>query len=393
MKVALIQFLLGFAFAVATQGHIGSPNVVFAGQAGPYEVSVVIRPPATLPGIARVDVRFTNAEISSVELRASFLGAGLQDTPASVPTAASPGDRQLFSGEIWLLRSGAHEIEVSVDGAKGRGLIHVPLDSAPTQAPVMPPGLGVFLGAGGVALGLSVILIARNIAREAGHDLAERSLPAQGGAVRTATILSTVGVCSALAGGALRWQILDRGFRSHALAQPVPVAAAVRISGSLPLLRLTRLPGTAPSRDWSQLVTDHGKLIHLFLVREADQSAFAHLHPVRRDPSTFESLIPPMPPGSYQLYGELTYRSGSTETIVSRIALAQAAEPLPPQKPFNVENEIWCRSGESFAGNDPEPVAPWMLMIHGKLLRARRNPRVCRNSRMEAEWFSKMQPS
>ena len=53
---------LALLFPINAQAHIGSPNVVFDGQAGPNPVRVVIRPPATLPGVARVSVNSEGSE-------------------------------------------------------------------------------------------------------------------------------------------------------------------------------------------------------------------------------------------------------------------------------------------------------------------------------------------
>ena len=41
-------------------------------------------------------------------------------------------------------------------------------------------------------------------------------------------------------------------------------------------------------RRWTPLIADHGKLMHLFLVRQGGLDAMAHLHPLMRDSSHFD---------------------------------------------------------------------------------------------------------
>src|SRR5690606_29324109 len=69
------------------------------------------------------------------------------------------------------------------------------------------------------------------------------------------------------------------------------------------------------------LVPDHGRLMHLFLIREPDLDAMAHLHPVRVNRRLFEAPIPDLPPGSYSLYAQVTHETGFAQTITNRVEL------------------------------------------------------------------------
>ena len=69
MKTLLLALTL--LLPLAARAHVGSPNVFFEGQAGPHAVRVVIRPPATLPGVAQVDVRVAGESADSVTLQAA----------------------------------------------------------------------------------------------------------------------------------------------------------------------------------------------------------------------------------------------------------------------------------------------------------------------------------
>jgi hypothetical protein len=86
-------------------------------------------------------------------------------------------------------------------------------------------------------------------------------------------------------------------------------------------------------RRWSPLIPDHGKLMHLFLVRDRDMSAFAHLHPVMQDSSHFESVLPPLPAGLYHVYGDIVHESGFAQTLSDSVrvpALAADARGAGP---------------------------------------------------------------
>ncbi|HKV42930.1 MAG TPA: hypothetical protein VJX67_27285 [Blastocatellia bacterium] len=69
----------------AVSAHIGSPNVFFDGNAGPYKVLVEIRPPDVVPGIAQVDVRVDRDDITSVGIQPLYYSTGANGAPRPDP--------------------------------------------------------------------------------------------------------------------------------------------------------------------------------------------------------------------------------------------------------------------------------------------------------------------
>ena len=351
MKALL--FAIGLLLPLAARAHVGSPNVFFEGSAGAYPVRVVIRPPATLPGIAQVDVRVGVDGATDVSLQAALRDAGRDAAPAPLRATAVAGDGHLFNAALWLFRDGAYSIRVAVEGTRGSGSVVIPLNSAATQRPAMPPALGAVLAGLGGLLVLGAIRIAGAAARES--TLAPGVAPGlrEHRHARLAMIAATLLLTGALCAGTARWRAMDREFRNNALSRPLPVVASVLADGPVHRLQLTPPPDAA---GWETLVADHGKLMHLFLVREPDFNAFAHLHPVRRDARTFENVLPALPAGTYRLYGEITRENGSSETLTTEVAIpspigAAAQAAVDPK----MLNEVICLSPPASVGNGAQP--------------------------------------
>ncbi len=89
-------------------------------------------------------------------------------------------------------------------------------------------------------------------------------------------------------------------------------------------IRDERWTGTPnPMSRYNALLPDHGKLMHLFLVREPALDAFAHLHPVARSPEAldFDTALPALPAGRYRVYGDIVHESGYAQTMVSNVEI------------------------------------------------------------------------
>ena len=71
----------------------------------------------------------------------------------------------------------------------------------------------------------------------------------------------------------------------------------------------------------SFIVPDHGKLMHLFLIRENTLDVFAHLHPFRKDSLNFFADMPNLPEGCYLIFADVVHWNGFTETITDRLEI------------------------------------------------------------------------
>ena len=130
----------------------------------------------------------------------------------------------------------------------------------------------------------------------------------------------------ALLGGKAWWDSVDSEYRLNRLFRAQDVAAGARIEGSQRILRLTLDGVEGRSRPSAPLIPDHGKLMHLFFLREPELDAFAHLHPMKLDEATFDVALPSLPAGTYRLYADVTRETGFSETLTAIVAVPE----LPP---------------------------------------------------------------
>ena len=317
--------LLGL-LVLGASAHVGSPAAIFDGAAGVYPVRVVVRPPDVIPGKADVSIRIlSDAPVSRVGVRAVFQRTGRAGSPPAEPAARVAGSSQLFATTVWLMAPGAYTIEVDVAGSAGAGSVAVPVTGVPTAEATLGPALtGILcvLGALLVAGLLSIVHAAAGEAitppGEAVTDGARRRARLAVGVAVPVVLLMTVG-------GWRWWQAEATAYRAT-LDRPMATHAAV-IGATSPRLEFAVTDSAWLRPERTPLVPDHGKLMHMFAIAERDGAAFAHLHPVRIDERTFETALPPLPPGRYHLFGDVVHESGIGRTLVGRVVL-----PPPPPR-------------------------------------------------------------
>src|ERR1700720_3030553 len=124
--IGILALLLVAALSVSA--HVGSPNVFFDGDAGPYHLYVTVRVPQVIPGIAEIQVRSASNDVQRIEIvpmRLSGAGSNLPPTPDIAER--SKQDSQFFTGSLWLMEFGALKVRISVEGNKGKGALAVPV--------------------------------------------------------------------------------------------------------------------------------------------------------------------------------------------------------------------------------------------------------------------------
>jgi hypothetical protein len=148
--------------------HVGSPDVFFEGEAGPYRLLVTIRPPQVIPGVAEVEIRSASPEVRQVRIvPLPMTGPAARLAPAPDVAQPSKEDPQFYTGSLWLMATGSWQVRISVDGTRGAGTISVPVPALSMRILAMQKSMAALLVVMGLVLVTGIVSIVGAGAREA----------------------------------------------------------------------------------------------------------------------------------------------------------------------------------------------------------------------------------
>lgn len=316
---------IALVYLVAS-AHVGSPDTWFEGKAGPYNVTVQIVPAGVVPGVAKVYVRSGDKDVSAVGIQANKFDVTAASPPPEI-AERSKDDPSLYSGKLWMMSGGSNSITVSVNGGRGAGKVVVPVVVVAYSRLALSRPMGLGLSLMGLFLFAGIVSIIGAAVREAPLAPGEAPTPRTRKRARNAMALTSVITIALLVGGWRWWNSEDANYKSN-MDRPFKSKAEVANGKVNVVIAESTWVHRSDSawlrahggQAWTPLIEDHGKLMHVFLIRD-DMSAFAHLHPSTSDSVSFPADIPPLPAGRYRVFADIVHESGFTHTLVSSIDL------------------------------------------------------------------------
>jgi hypothetical protein len=311
--------------------HVGSPDVFYEGDAGPYHLLVTIRVPQVIPGVAEIQVRSANQDVQTIQvvpLRLSGPGSNLP----SVPDVAqqSKNDPQFFVSNLWLMEFGALQVRIQADGSKGKAELSVPVPATARQSLPMDRGLRGLLTFFMVFLTLSLVLIAGAIVRESSLAPGETPQPSNKRRAWIVMAVAFVVVGVILFLSRAWWNAEAATYERNVNFLKPPLAETTLLNGNRLLIRPAEklmVPVAGESRfarevKMEDVIPDHGHLMHLFLIGMPGLQRMWHLHP-EREGGVFAERLPAMPGGQYQIFADVVDKNGFPWTLVGKIELPQ----------------------------------------------------------------------
>ena len=333
---ARVLLLVLFA-ALSVSAHVGSPDVFFEGDAGPYHLYVTVQVPQVIPGIAQIQVRTASNDVERVEIvpmRLSGPGSNLPPTPDVAER--SKQDPQFFTGSLWLMEFGALKVRVTAEGSKGKGELAVPVPAFAQRTLPMEKSLGGLLAFLMIFLAVGLVFIAGAAAREGSLEPGESPSAAKKTRARVVMVVTAIVVIGILYLGNAWWGAEARNYSRDVNLFKPPVAETSLENGSRLIIRAKgQDPAWSKEVKMEQVIPDHNHLMHLFLISSPGLDRMWHLHPDRSGDSFVEDL-PAVPAGHYEVFADIVDKSGFPWTLVGQIDL-----PLTSGKALAGDDSMW----------------------------------------------------
>jgi len=347
-RAALAALLIALASPIPA--HVGSPDVFYEGDAGPYRLLVTIRPPQVIPGTAEIEIRSLSSDVRQIRMVPLRITTAKQFAPVPDLARPSPEDPQFYTGSLWLMATGSWQVRLMAEGARGQGTLSVPVPALATRVLGMQKAMGILLGVLGLLLCGGLVSIAGASVRDAPLEPGvrpDRTRRTRSVAVMAATAL----LLAAVLYFGNEWWSSEEGAYRRLVFKPLQLNA--RLDGSRLVLRLED-PGWL-SRRTDDLLPDHDHLMHLYVIRLPEMDCVLHLHPERGEGDEFDQQLPDMPAGRYALYGDIVHANGLGETATGEIALPamkgrpltgdDAAADAPPLSKADYNRSVTALSG------------------------------------------------
>lgn len=305
---------------LGVRGHIGSAGVVHEGKAGNYSVQVYVEPPDVIPGTAKVSVMVDGNDIKSVKMSPIYYWTGDEGSPRSDEGIMTEAGK--YEGKIWLMENGAASVKVVIEGARGKGDVLIPIAALSTAQRQLPSSLGWILA--GLAL-LLVGIMTTIIGASTGDSLLKVGEVENNSTKKRRIVGSTIGAsfCGLLLFGGNMWWNAETADYQRNIYRPYTATSSISLRGGQRILNFKIDSTSVNGRSTSFIIPDHGKLMHMFLVKEGSMEVFAHLHPSRKDTLTFEAPLPNMPAGRYLIFADVLRYHSLQNTITDTVEIPQ----------------------------------------------------------------------
>ena len=376
-RVRISSFLVALSFVVCApaNAHVGSADVFYESDAGPYHVFVTVRMPKVIPGLAQVEIRSESDDVHEVRLnilRLSGFGYELKALPDLAQR--SQQDPRFFVGSIWVMETYDLQVRIQIDGARGKAELGVPIPAFAQSTLRMQKSLGALLLGCMIFLAIGIVSVVGASVREA--QLPSGEAPTLNGLSRARIAMfgaSAILLIVIYLGNAW-WKVDASNSQTQTWSSNSPTAlATLQTDGRL----LLRVQGQGDL--WTtyikpeKFIPDHGHLMHLFLIRLPYVDRMYHLHPERIEGGSFLENLPAVFAGKYQIFADIVDDNGVPWTAVGQIELpnvegmplsgddSQASEgPLTPTKDDSTLVQlpdggrmIWERDSSPLRANVP----------------------------------------